>query len=189
MKPTFSARIVRGQAVDGEATYQPDPKMVAQLASGKFVPLWHFIERNCKNAAMRQALSGDSELTVKVDGKSVNVSADTYPSPTKGALRDDQISYNDFHHAQPLLIAKMSESRQYSPELIDGLIDMFHALDRHPIRKKDFGDLAVQRYANSVRLEWHSKLKDKEIFDIGEIGEERLKTIYQDILDEDRKNV
>lgn len=185
-KPTFTAKIVRGQAVDSETTYQPDPKIVAQLASGKFVPLWHFVERNCKSAALRQALAGDGELTVKVEGKSLNVSQDTH---TKGALRDDQISYNDFHHAQPMLVAKMSECRQYSSELVDGLIDMFHALDRHPIRKKDFGDLAVQRYADSVRFEWHSKLKDKEIFDIGEIGEERLRAIHQEILDEERKNV
>ena len=65
---------------------------------------------------------------------------------------------------------------------------MFHALDRHPIRKKDFGDLAVQRYASEVRIDWHSKRKEKEIFDIAEIGEEQLKGIYQDILDEKRKD-
>lgn len=109
-KPAFSARVVKGQVVDSETMYQPDPKMVAALVSGKFVPLWHFIDRNCKNAAMRQVITGNDGLTLKVDGKSLNVSGDAFPTSTKGILKDDQISYNNFHHAQPLLIAKMYES-------------------------------------------------------------------------------
>ena len=132
-KPVFRAKVVRGQTVDSEMIYQPDPKIVALLASGKYVPMWHFIERNCKDAAMRQVLAGDSDLTLKVEGRSFNLSGD---SVTKGALKDDQITYNDFHHAQPLLIAKMYETKQYDPDLIEGLVDMFHALDRHPIREK-----------------------------------------------------
>lgn len=72
---------------------------------------------------------------------------------------------------------------RYPKELVDGLTKMFHRLDRHEIRDDDrvFGTLAVQRYALLVRMEWHSLLDSKEIFDIAEIRKDKLDRIYDKI--------
>ncbi|KAI0089523.1 hypothetical protein BDY19DRAFT_108616 [Irpex rosettiformis] len=139
--------------------YRPDPAVVAKLAKGNF--------------------------SFKVDGKSLSLSSDMSPASSKTVLRDDELPYEDFHHAQSLLIETMEECPKYSRELINGLADMFHALDRHGIRKQEFGDLAVQRYATIVRMEWHSKLKDRTIFDIAKIGDFRLRSIHRRIVDEE----
>lgn len=185
---TFKAKIVKGQAVSGDASYEPDPKALANLARGKFVPMYYFVDKVCKSAAKRQAAAGVDGITFRVDGRSVNLSGDSIPTSAKGVLRDDELSYDEFHHAQNMLIDKMLECPKYSLELVDGLSRMFHALDRHKICEDAYGTLAVQRYACVVRMEWHARLNNKTIFDIGEISEHRLRLIHTKIVLEETKN-
>lgn len=185
---TFKAKVVKGQAVSGDASYEPDPKALANLARGKFVPMYYFVDRVCKSASKRQAAAGVDGITFRVDGKSVNLSGNAIPTSAKGVLRDDELSYDEFHHAQNMLIDKMLECPKYPLELVDGLSRMFHALDRHKIREDVYGTLAVQRYACVVRMEWHARLNNKTIFDIGEISEHRLRLIHTKIVLEETKN-
>lgn len=184
----FKAKVIKGQAVSGDTSYEPDPKALANLARGKFVPMYYFVDKVCKTAAKRQAAAGVDGITFQVDGKSVNLSGDVVPTSSKGVLRDDELSYDEFHHAQNMLIDKMLECPKYSLELVDGLSQMFHSLDRHKIRDEAYGTLAVQRYACVVRMEWHACLGNKTIFDIGEISEHRLRLIDTKIVLKETKN-
>ncbi len=150
--------------------------------------MYYFVDRVCKSAAKRQAAAGVDGITLQVDGKSVNLSGDALPTSSKSVLRDDELPYDEFHHAQSMLIDKMLECPKYSLELIEGLSNMFHLLDRHKIREELYGTLAVQRYACIVRMEWHARLSQKTIFDISEISEHRLRLIHTKIVLEETKN-
>jgi hypothetical protein len=105
---------------------------------------------------------------------------------SKAALADHELSFLIVLRAKNLFLVQISKAKWPQPN-IDALSLFFWHLENHSIRNNsEIGDMVILTYASRVRQDWHDCLKRDEGFNIGNINENLIRTINEELWDKVR---
>ncbi|KAG2029158.1 hypothetical protein BDR03DRAFT_881687 [Suillus americanus] len=164
----------------------PAQYAIQKLTNFEYVELWYFSPEGCKDALKFLCLVADNDLSITRTDDQLTLQPTSAFKASKAALADHELSFSIFLRAKNLFLVQISKAKWPQPN-IDALSLFFWHLENHSIRNNsDIGDMVILTYASRVRQDWHDRLKRDEGFNIGNINENLIRTINEELWDKIR---
>ncbi|KAG2052169.1 hypothetical protein BDR06DRAFT_888555 [Suillus hirtellus] len=167
-------------------TPRPAQYAIQKLTNFEYVELWYFSPDGCKEALKSSRSIAENNLSITRIDDQLALRPSSAFKASKAALADHKLPFSIFLRAKNLFLVQISKAK-WPQSHIDALSLFFWHLENHSIRNNsDIGDIVVLTYASRVRQDWHDRLKRDEGFNIGNINENLLWTINEEMWDKVR---
>ncbi|KAG1849838.1 hypothetical protein C8R48DRAFT_613844 [Suillus tomentosus] len=167
-------------------TPRPAQYAIQKLTNFEYVELWYFSPDGCKEALKSSRSIAENDLSITRIDDQLALRPSSAFKASKAALADHELPFSIFLRAKNLFLVQISKAK-WPQSHIDVLSLFFWHLENHSIRNNsDIGDIVVLTYASRVRQDWHDRLKRDEGFNIGNINENLLRTINEEMWDKVR---
>ncbi|TFK20374.1 hypothetical protein FA15DRAFT_720637 [Coprinopsis marcescibilis] len=177
--------IARNKHVDTVSAPTPSAFAVNKVKATEYVELHYFTPESCKEAREQEfTISQDSLAATHINNQFVLQPVAAH-RPSSKVVADAQLSWRQVSIAKTALIECMRKSESWPEDHITSLETFFYQLDNSPLRRQELGEEAIIEYQAQVRQEWHRDLKapgGDQVFDIGDINEEKLNRIHAKII-------
>ncbi|KAF9786296.1 hypothetical protein BJ322DRAFT_1058741 [Thelephora terrestris] len=162
---------------------QPAHQVMKRLEKREYVELWHFTAQGCRDAAQRDLEEPDQSIRVIPSNKGMIVKAGSTGSISSKAIRDEDLTYDQWSEGKTRLL-KCMEGNGWTAEETRELAKFFLNLDFDPMRSEINGLQAVMRYQEKVRRDWVKSLKNGTGYAIGTINRNLLNDYHRQVQSE-----
>ncbi|TFY68111.1 hypothetical protein EVJ58_g1198 [Rhodofomes roseus] len=137
-----------------------------KLTKLAYVELDYFTART-RQLAESQAKSTTNETFTLVSGDAgLSLTPASSLKAIKGIRRDADLPYEDMLTAWPVFVQEITDLKTvWPPQLVQQYIHFFLHLIGHPDSQDPIGQLALMRYIEEVRTDWHEKIIAKNVSD------------------------
>ncbi|TFK21594.1 hypothetical protein FA15DRAFT_658207 [Coprinopsis marcescibilis] len=173
-KPTVKG-ITRNKHVDTVSTPTPSAFAVNKVKAMEYVELHYFTPESCKEAREQEfTIAQDSLAAMHINNQFVLQPVAAH-RPSSKVVTDAQLSWKQVSIAKMVLIECMRKSESWLEDHITSLEMFFYQLDNSPLRWQELGEEAIIKYqAQAPGVD--------QVFDIGNINEEKLNRIHAKII-------
>ncbi|KAG1838659.1 hypothetical protein C8R48DRAFT_680024 [Suillus tomentosus] len=164
----------------------PAQYAIQKLTNFEYVELWYFPPEGCKDALRSSHSIAENDLSfTRVDDQLALRPSSAFKA-SKAAIADHELMFSIFLRAKNLFLVQISKAK-WPQSHIDALSLFFWHLENHSIRNNsDIRDMVILTYTSRVRQDWHDRLKRDEGFNIGNINENLIRTINEELWDKIR---
>ncbi|KAG1888919.1 uncharacterized protein F5891DRAFT_1217138 [Suillus fuscotomentosus] len=167
-------------------TPRPAQYAIQKLTNFEYVELWYFSPEGCRDALKSSRSIAENDLSITRTDDQLTLRPTSAFKASKAAIADHELSFSIFLRAKNLFLVQISKAKWPRPH-IDALSLFFWHLENHSIRNNsDIGDMVILTYASRVRQDWHDRLKRDEGFNIGNVNENLIRTINEELWDKVR---
>ncbi|KAG1820907.1 uncharacterized protein BJ212DRAFT_1478000 [Suillus subaureus] len=164
----------------------PAQYAIQKLTNFEYVELWYFLLEGCKDALKSSHSVADNDMSITRTDDQLTLWPTSAFKVSKVAMADHELSFSIFLRAKNLFLVQISKAKWPQPN-IDALLLFFWHLENHSIRNNsEIGDMVILTYALRVHQDWHDCLKCDEGFNIGNINENLIWTINEELWDKVR---
>lgn len=160
---------------------RPAPYALRRLEDFEYVELWYFTQEGCADATQNQRTQNEDTYGLTKVDEMVSLRPVSALRASKNAIQDVDLTWRQMAIAKTTLIKQLTKYR-WPERNIMALAQFFMNLEVHEYRQRPFGEQALLVYQARVRREWHDSLKQNQGFNLANINETLLQTIYQEIL-------
>ncbi|KAG1905925.1 uncharacterized protein F5891DRAFT_1249798 [Suillus fuscotomentosus] len=167
-------------------TPRPAQYAIQKLTNFEYVELWYFSPEGCRDALKSSRSIAENDLSITRTDDQLTLRPTSAFKASKAAIADHELSFSIFLRAKNLFLVQISKAKWPRPH-IDALSLFFWHLENHSIRNNsDIGDMVILTYASRVRQDWHDRLKRDEGFNIGNVNENLIRMINEELWDKVR---
>jgi hypothetical protein len=161
---------------------RPAQYALRRVEEFEYVELWYFTPEGCSDATQLQLTQHDDTFGLTRVDDMVTLKPISSLKASKNVIPDTELSFRQVSMAKNAFIPLMTKY-QWSEKAINAFAQLFTLLELHPLRQREFGELALITYQARVRREWHDQLKLGSAFNVGILNEDLLQGIYRELLD------
>ena len=183
-KPKFAA-FDADSSVKDDITPRPSSFALNKLDHGDYVELWYFTPDGCADAAAHShSVAEDAFGIAKVDGFMALRPVASFKA-AKNVVRDRDLTWRQLSMGKSNFL-ECATKADWPIAHLRSLALFFAYIEDSPLRNKPNGEQTLIVYQAKVRLEWHDSLKRGECFNIAIFNERLLRSIGDDVWENQR---
>ncbi|KAG1898625.1 uncharacterized protein F5891DRAFT_955201 [Suillus fuscotomentosus] len=176
----------KASSIGDYLTPRPAQYAIQKLTNFEYVELWYFSPEGCRDALKSSRLIAENDLSITRTDDQLMLRPTSVFKALKAAIVDHELSFSIFLQAKNLFLIQISKAKWPWPH-IDALSLFFWHLENHSIQNNsNIGDMVILTYASCVHQDWHDRLKRDEGFNIGNVNENLICTINEELWDKVR---
>jgi hypothetical protein len=175
------------KVVETRLAFRPCTYAKNEVDALRYCPLWYFTTEGAKkiSGAVQEGLV--SSLSLAEEDGVMTLRPTAAVKASKNAIPDSKLTWDQFDVASRRFVDYVASSSSWGTRGAEAMYDLFNNLKDHDIREQEGGRIAIQRYAEDLRIRFHDDLKScgaDMVFNPGIINEERLSAYLRNVVHE-----